>query len=147
MNALAVLIIVLAAAAALLTVLALLKDSHDSLERLIRAGIVARQQWRAFRTAGLVAVDKESLSSAIRPVLNVCVLLLILGGSGAVLLDTFNPDHRPTVWVALLLAGLTARLAMGVPCSWIRYVFIGDRKPPDEDNKPYMGPERRRHAE
>lgn len=146
MNFLAVLIVTLASSVALLTVLALLKDSHDSLERIIRAGVVARDQFRLYRAAGWAAIDWDALATAWRPVLVLGVMLLILGAAGAVILDTFNPAHRPSLWMALLLAGLTGRLAMSVPCSWVRYVFIGDRKPPADD-KPYMGPERRRHAE
>lgn len=147
MNAvLPVIIVAACAAVALLTALALLKDSNDSIERIVRAFVVVRDQWRAYRIAGTEALDRHALANATRPVLAVAVTLLILAAAGAVLLTIFNPANRPSLWMALLLAGLTARLAMSVPCSWVRYVFIGDRKPPADD-KPYMGPERRRHAE
>ena len=146
MNVLPVLIIAACAAVSLLTTLALLKDSQDSIKRIIRAFVVFRDQWRAYRVAGVAGIDRDALANAVRPVLGMAVMLLILGASGAVLLTSFNPSNRPSLWMSLLVLGLTFRLAMSVPCSWVRYVFVGDRKPPGEPER-YVGPERRRHAD
>lgn len=147
MTVLAVLIVMLAAAVSLLTVLALLKDSHDSLDRIVAGWSASWLAWRQYRAAGLAGVDRDALADALRPILRLGVLLLILGAAGAVLLDTFNPEHRPSFWTALLLAGLTGHLAIQVPCSWVRYVFIGDRRADRETSRTYTGQERRRHVE
>lgn len=139
------LIVLASAAIALLTALAILKDSHDSLERILQAWVTTVAQVRAYRAGGRAAVDWQALADRWRPVAAAAVMLLILGAAGAVLLDTFSDTAKPSLWQALLLLGLVLRMAMGVPCSWVRYVFVGDRKPTEPQER-YMGPERRRHG-
>lgn len=145
MNALILIIAMFAAAVCLLTSLAKLADENDAVERIVNAYMQAKAQWLARQAGG--PIDWVALADAFRPILAVSVKLVILASSGAVLFTSFMPTMRQLPWVYLLLVGLTAQYAMQVPCSWLRYVFIGDRRKPESaKNQPYTGPERRRHG-
>lgn len=112
----------LAALVALLTGLAMLKDTY--VRGIDLRGALTRA-WRAWRLAGWDTVDRVETSSAMRFVLRIGVLISIVASSGVCVL---LPGSDADLYSTLLRCALTAMLAMQAPCPWLRWIILGDRR-------------------
>ena len=111
----------LATLVAMLTSLAMLKDTdlgRDQRADLRRIGSAA---WLTLRTGGPCALAPPEVSRPIRFVLRALVLGLIAATSGVSLLmvPTLDP------YSALLRCALVTHLAMQAPCPWLRWITCG----------------------
>ncbi|MGH8076840.1 MAG: hypothetical protein ACREPE_05880 [Lysobacter sp.] len=113
----------LAALVALVTAVAMLKDTPWSAADRSALLAVLRRAANAFWCGGITAVDRAEFSVAVRFLLRIVVLILIVGSSGVCLLlgrplDTYE---------ALLRCQLAVFMAMQAPCPWWRYIVFGPR--------------------
>ena len=117
----------LAALVALLTGLAMLKDTHIThADRLVLRGIL-ENAWCALRRGGLRALDLAELAIAVRLVLRLGVLVLIVSSSGVSLVETVA-GPSPGLYDVMLRCALAAFMAMQAPCTWVRWITCGDRR-------------------
>lgn len=117
----------LAAMVAMLTGLAMLKDTClTHADRAVLRAIVQRAV-HAARRNGLGAVDRAELSVAMRFVLRAGVLILIVASSGVSALETMM-GAATGLYDALLKFGLAVFMAMQAPCPWLRWITLGDRR-------------------
>lgn len=116
-----------AALIALLTAMAMLKDTRlTQLERQALADIFHRARY-ALQARGWRGIDYDEVRIAVRFVLRAAALILIVASAGVtIVLDLFGA--APSLYDALLRLGLAVFLAMQAPCPWIRWIAIGDRR-------------------
>lgn len=112
----------LAALVALLTGLAMLKDTY--VRAIDLRGALGRA-WRAARRGGWYTVDHAELRGAVRFLLRVALLIAIVASSGVCLV---TPAVGADLYSALLRCALTAMMAMQAPCPWLRWIVVGDRR-------------------
>lgn len=111
----------LATLVALLTSLAMLKDTDLGDEQRAELRQILAGACLALRYGGPRAVNLEDLSRLVRFVLRSVVLVLIAATSGVCLLSVPNLDP----YAALLRCALVTHLAMQAPCPWLRWITRG----------------------
>ena len=120
----------LTALVALVTALAMLKDTpaHDDVRATVRA--ILRDAWTAFRARGVRAIDGAELGGLARYLVRLVALVCVVAGAGVIVL-------QPVVGLApvdgherALRAALCVLLALQVPCPWWRYIAHGHPRIP-----------------
>lgn len=120
----------LTALVALVTALAMLKDTpaHDDVRTTVRA--ILADAWTAFRTRGVRAIDLAEIGALVRHLLCLVALVCVVAGAGVTVL-------QPVLGVApiagherVLRAALCVLLALQVPCPWWRYIAHGHPRIP-----------------
>ncbi|MEI2454568.1 hypothetical protein [Lysobacter firmicutimachus] len=115
----------LTALVALVTALAMLKDTptHDDVRANVRA--IVRGAWATFRARGVRAIDGAALGGLARYLVRLVALVCVVAGAGVIVL-------QPVLGVApihdherALRAALCVLLALQVPCPWWRYIAHG----------------------
>lgn len=114
----------LAALVAMVTGLAMLKDTHLTATERALLREVLRTAVADFRRGGLRAIDRAELSPLVRLLLRATALLVIVGSSGVCLL----PGQGVDGYAGLLLFALAAFMAMQSPCPWVRWILVGERR-------------------
>jgi hypothetical protein len=117
-------IAMLAALAALLTSLAMLKDTHLGPDEHAEFRRILRDAVLAFRAFGWQAVERHELARVVRFFLRAGVLIAIAASSGVSLLL----PHQLDLYSAVLRCSLVAFLAMQAPCPWLHWIAKGDRR-------------------
>jgi hypothetical protein len=121
---------------ALLTGLALLKDAFVD-----RASV--RHMWATLLAAAVQIRSRQGpdlveLQRALRFGIRAALLVLIVAGAGVCLVF---PVY--TTWHGMLLrTALALHMAAQVPCPWLRWITVGDRRAQGNDSP---GPQRRVH--
>jgi len=111
----------LAALVALLTGLAMLKDTY------VRGVDLRGALGRALRDShrdGWYAVDRAEVRGAVRFLLRVALLIAIVASSGVCLV---TPAVGADPYSTLLRCALSAMMTMQAPCPWLRWIVVGDR--------------------
>ena len=113
---------------ALVTGLALLKDTFVDRAARYRMADILRVAWLQLRT-GDHRPDMDALRPALRFIIKATVLVLIVASAGVCLV---LPDTS-SGYEALLRAALAVHMATQVPCPWVRWILVGDTRAKTND--------------
>ena len=117
----------LAAFAALLTGIAMLKDTVLGRAQRVEMRTVVARAWRAGRLAGVGAIDLAEVTHLVRFVWRAVTLILITAASGVCVFLPRPAGPYYDIYDVALSAALVAFLAMQAPCPWLRYIAKGPR--------------------
>lgn len=117
----------LATLVALLTALAMLKDTAFTAHDRTHLRALLRRCLAAACTDAFRPGDRIALRLALRFGLRAGVLILIVASSGVSLFKALS-GPPPGVYEVLMRCGLVAFLAMQAPCLWLRWITLGDRR-------------------
>ncbi|HEY5804852.1 MAG TPA: hypothetical protein VIT90_14260 [Lysobacter sp.] len=118
----------LASLVALLTSLAMLKDTYLGETQRAEFRAILGRAWTALRLAGPMAVNRPELSRAVRSALRAAILVLIVASSGVCVFLPGAGGHCVGEYDVALRCALAAFLAMQAPCPWWRYIVHGERR-------------------
>lgn len=117
----------LASLVALLTGLAMLKDTYLGQTQRAEFRAILGRAWTALRLAGPMAVNRPELRRAVRFALRALILVLIVASSGVCVFLPAAGGHGIGAYDVALRCALAAFLAMQAPCPWWRYIVHGVR--------------------
>lgn len=115
----------LSALVALVTALAMLKDTYLTVHDRAQYRDIARRAWAALIDDCWHAIDRAEVSTLVRFVLRVSLLLLVVVTSGVCVL---GGGLSSSAFEVGLRSALAAFLAMQAPCPWWRYIVFGERR-------------------
>lgn len=118
----------LASLVALLTGLAMLKDTYLGQSQRSEIRAILSATGRALRTGGPAAIDRRQLGRVIRFFLLAIVLVVVVASSGVCVFLPGAGSRGVDVYDVALRGALAAFLAMQTPCPWWRYILHGQRR-------------------